>query len=426
MTSIDVHSPARLVVDLRAIRDNVAELARRASGARLLAVVKGDAYGHGLVPTARAALAGGATWLGTAQLAESLALRAAGIDVPVISWLHGPGADFARALEADVDLGVSAPWALAEIEAAAVATGRVARLHVKIDTGLGRNGAFGPSPDGTLGADARSLLEAAAAAEQRGTVRVVGLMSHFVESDAPGSPTIRAQQDVFERTDEFASGLGLAPQVRHMANSAATLTVPDSHYDLVRPGLAIYGLSPVPQVAGPAEYGLRPAMTFVADVANVKSVPAGQGVSYGHTYVTPGATRLALLPVGYADGVPRHASGSGPVLVGGLRTRLAGRVCMDQVVVDIGPPGEGAATVECGDEAVLFGDGANGGPTAQDWADAAGTISYEIVTRMSGRLPRVYLGADEVGMTGMTDSAGRAAAGVDAGSDAGAAAGADR
>lgn len=375
-------SPARITVDLGAIADNVAALRRRVEGTPVLAVVKADAYGHGLVPSARAALAGGATWLGTAQIAESLALRAAGIETAqarVLSWLYAPGAPFAAAIAADIDLGVAAPWALTEIAAAAAQLGGPARIHLKVDTGLVRNGAYGPGIP--------ALIEAAARAQDDGHVRVVGMMSHFARADEPGDPSIRLQQDRFEEACALADRAGLGIELRHLANSAATLLEPSARYDLVRPGLAIYGLTPVPQVGGPADFGLRPAMRVAVDVSLVKEVPAGQGVSYGHTYTTPGDTRVALLPIGYADGVPRAGSSCAPVSVAGHRLCVNGRVCMDQVVVDVGD-----LAVAPGDEAVLFGDAARGEPSAQDWADATDTISYEIVTRMSGRLPRVYVG----------------------------------
>lgn len=377
--------PARITVDLGAISDNVAAIRERVGATPVLAVVKADAYGHGLVPNARAALAGGATWLGTAQVAESLALRAAGIssqEARVLSWLYAPGAPFAEAIAADVDLGVAAPWALAEISSAARRLGRPARIHLKIDTGLARNGAFGAGVD--------ELIEAAARAQDAGHVRVVGVMSHFARADEPGDPSIRAQQDRFEEVCDLADRAGLGVEVRHLANSAATLLDPSARYDLVRPGLAIYGLSPVPQVGAPSDFGLRPAMRVAVDVSLVKEVPLGQGVSYGHTYTTAGATRVALLPIGYADGVPRAASSLGPILLAGTRLTISGRVCMDQIVLDIGD-----LPVSPGDEAVLFGDALRGEPTAQEWAAASGTIDYEIVTRMSGRLPRTYVGGRE-------------------------------
>ena len=384
--------PAEVVVDLAAVRANVATLRAAAGSAAVMAVVKADAYGHGLVPSARAAVAGGAGWLGVAQAGEALELRAAGLRVPVLAWLFAPGADLAPLVLADVDLSVSAPWALDQVVDAARRAGRAARVHLKVDTGLARGG--------STVADWDALVRLAAAAEASGEVEVVGVWSHMANADDPGHPTVRRQVEVFHDAVAAASRQGVRPELRHLANSAATLTSPDTHLDLVRPGLAVYGLSPVPQLAGPVELGLRPAMSLRARLALVKDVPAGQGVSYAHAYTTPVATTLGLVPLGYADGVPRHASGSGPVQVGGIRTSVAGRVCMDQFVVDLGP-GAGQR-VSAGDLAVLFGDGSDG-PTAQDWAEAAGTISYEVVTRTSGRLPRRYTGLEADERSGTVD-----------------------
>lgn len=372
---------ATVTIDLDAIRANVATLAECAGAAATMAVVKADAYGHGLVPVARAARAGGAQWLGTAVLAEALALRQAGDDGPILAWLAAPGEDWSAALQADVDVAAYSADQLTEIAAAARGAGRAARVHLKVDTGLGRGGVM-PADWPAVVAQARRL-------ESEGVVRAVGVWTHFAYADAPGHPTIAAQLGVFAEALAEAEAAGLRPEVRHTANSAATLTLPGSHYDLVRPGLAVYGLSPVPDVAGPEELGLRPAMRLEARVALVKHAPAGHGVSYGHTYTTTAATRLALVPLGYADGVPRHASGAGPIHVGGRTVPIAGRVCMDQVVLDVGD-----LDVRAGDPAVLIGDAGRGEPTAQDWAHAAGTISYEIVTRVSPRLPRRYLGAE--------------------------------
>jgi len=376
--------PARAVVDLAAIRANVRSLAAHAPTAQVMAVVKADAYGHGLLPVSRAAMEAGATWLGVAQLGEALELRAAGITARVLTWLYAPGAPLDQAVAADVDLSVAAPWALDEVVAAARAVGRTARVHLKVDTGLGRNGL---TPD-----QLPVVLDAALRAQAEGAVQVVGLWSHLAFADEPDHPTVHAQAEVFAEALALVEGRGARLEVRHLANSAATLTAPALHYDLVRPGIAVYGLSPVPQLGGPADFALTPAMTFEARLVTVKPVPAGQGVSYAHAYVTPGETTLGVVPVGYADGVPRHASGSaerpgGPLLVGGRRLSVAGRVCMDQVVVDLGPD----APEREGDRVELFGTGASGGPTAQDWADVAGTISYEIVTRVGGRVPRVHV-----------------------------------
>jgi alanine racemase len=377
--------PAEAVVDLDAVAGNVTALRERAGSAEVMAVVKADAYGHGLIPSAAAARAGGATWLGVAQLAEGLVLRASGDTGRMLSWLHVPGDRFADAITVDIDLSVSATWALDEIVAAARALGRTARVHLKIDTGLSRNGVTAADWDDVVAATLRAQAE--------GAVRLVGIWSHMIWADAPQHPSVLRQIELFGDAVRRAEAAGARLEVRHLANSAATLTTPAAHFDLVRPGLAVYGLSPVPDIAGPDGYGLRPAMTLHAQLALVKRVPAGSGVSYGHAYTTDRETLLALVPLGYGDGIPRAATNRGPVAIGGRRHRIAGRVCMDQVVVDIGPD----ATAQEGDRAVLFGDAALGEPTAQDWAEAVDTISYEIVTRVGQRVPRRYVGAAALG-----------------------------
>ncbi|MGY1848917.1 MULTISPECIES: alanine racemase [unclassified Blastococcus] len=368
---------AEVVVDLDAIARNTAVLRERV-GRPLMAVVKADGYGHGLVPSARAALAGGADQLGVAVISEALALRAAGITAPVLAWLNGPGADVAAALTADVEVSVNAAWGLAEVVAAARATGRTARLHLFVDTGLSREGA--PV------AEWPALVAAAARAQADGDVVVVGLWSHLAYADAPTHPTIGAQVRVFEEAVAVARAAGLTDARRHLANSAATVALPGTWYDMVRPGVAVYGLDPLGGDA--ADHGLRPAMTVRARVALTKRVAAGAGVSYGHTYATPAETTLALVPVGYADGVPRAAGNSAPVLAAGTQRTIAGRVCMDQFVLDVGDD-----TIAAGDEVVLWGPGDGGEPTAQQWADAVGTIHYELVTRIGGRFTRRYVGS---------------------------------
>ncbi|MFI5620660.1 alanine racemase [Streptomyces sp. NPDC051567] len=365
-------------IDLDAVRGNVRTLRERAPRAELMAVVKSNAYGHGAVECATAAQQAGATWLGTATPGEALALRAAGVGGRLLCWLWTPGGPWREAIEADIDVSVSGMWALDEVREAARAAGRTARVHLKADTGLGRNGC---QP-----ADWAELVGAAVAAQAEGTVRVTGVWSHFACADEPGHPSVALQLAAFRDLLAHAEKEGVDPEVRHLANSPATLTLPESHFDLVRTGIALYGISPAPELGTSAELGLRPAMTLKASLALVKTVPAGHGVSYGHHYTTGAETRLGLIPVGYADGIPRHASGRGPVLVGGKIRRVAGRVAMDQFVVDLGPGDlahEGATVV-------LFGDAARGEPTAEDWAEAADTIAYEIVTRIGGRVPRVY------------------------------------
>lgn len=367
-------------IDLDAIRDNVARLGELAGDADVMAVIKGDAYGHGLVPVARAALAGGATYLGIAQLGEAMAARVAGVTAPILTWLFPPGADLVSAVRADLTLSAGAPWALAEIAAAARATGQTARVHLKVDTGLGRGGAWRD--------DLAGMLVDAARLEAEGVLDVEGIFSHFAYADAPDHPTVRAQQETFGAILGDAERAGLRPRIRHLANSAATLTNPSARFDMVRPGVSIYGLSPVPDIGGPTHFGLREAMRVVARLINVKDCPPGQGISYGHQYTTKGDTRLGLVPLGYADGIPRHASGVGPMQVHGRRYTVAGRVCMDQMVLDLGAD----SPARSGDEVVLIGREADGEPTAQDWAAAIDTINYEIVTRLGPRVPRRYLG----------------------------------
>jgi alanine racemase len=373
-----MEGPARAGVELTAIRDNVALLRDHAGGAAVMAMVKADGYGHGAVPAARAALAGGATWLGVAILPEALALRAAGIEAPILVALGTPGEPYEQGVARDIDLTAGTAGLLEEIAAAAALAGKTARVHLKADTGMSRGGA-GPG-------DWPRLVDAALAAESAGRIKVAGLFSHFACADEPGHPSIRRQLGAFSDAVELAEKAGLRPEVRHLSNSAATLTLPEARFDLVRPGIAIYGHSPIPSAG---TFGLRPAMTLTARVALAKRVPAGSGVSYGHTYRTAAETTLALVPAGYGDGVPRHGSNRIEVLAAGRRRRVAGRVCMDQFVVDVGDD-----PIAAGDEVVLFGPGDRGEPTAQDWADAIGTISYEIVTRIGPRVPRAYEGPE--------------------------------
>jgi alanine racemase len=365
------------VIDLNAVRASTAELVRRAGPAAVMAVVKADGYGHGMLPCAQAALEAGATWLGVATPEEALMLRP-GIEVPILCWLAGADDDLAPLVEADIDLSASAPWMVEKLRAAAVRAGRPARVHLDADTGLNRAGA--------IAADWPGLVKAALAGVAEGTIEPVGVWSHFAIADSPQHPTVRGQLTRFKEALDVADRLGWHPQVRHLANSAATLSTPDAHFDLVRPGISIYGLSPGPEVGDAASLGLEPAMTLRAGVALMKRVPPGSGVSYGHRYTTSAETNLALVPLGYADGVPRHATNLAEVFIAGRRRRISGTVCMDQFVVDIGDD-----VVEPGDEVVLFGPGHRGEPTAQDWAEAIGTINYEIVTRVGARVPRTYL-----------------------------------
>ncbi|WP_229372012.1 alanine racemase [Umezawaea beigongshangensis] len=364
---------AEVRVDLTALEHNVALLARTAatSGSAVMAVVKADGYGHGAVQVARAALRAGATWLGACSLPEAVTLREAGITAPVLAWLDVPGEDVDLGVAAEVDVSVSSLRELHEVAAAARRAGTRGRVHLKIDTGLSRNGC---TPD--------LWPELVAEAATTPEVEVVAVWSHLACADELGHPSIDAQAARFATAHQQARAAGLNP-LRHIANSAAALTRPDLHFDLVRPGIAVYGLNPVP-----VEFDLRPVMSFHSTVVLVKRVAAGEAVSYGQIWTAPRDTTLALVPVGYADGVPRSLSGRMEVLLGGERRPVVGRICMDQLVVDCGDD-----VVREGDEVVLFGSGERGEPTAREWADSIGTIDYEIVTGMSRpRVRRTFTG----------------------------------
>ncbi|MEO3885976.1 alanine racemase [Nonomuraea sp. B5E05] len=369
-------TPAQARVDLAAIRHNVALLKERAGGAELMGAVKADAYGHGLVPSSEAVLEGGASRLGTAFIGEALALREGGVTAPILSWLVTPGEPLDEAVQADVELSASDEGMLGEIAAAARRTGRTAKLHLEADTGMSRGGCpLTAWP---------ALLAAALRLQAEGAVEIAGLWSHLACADIPGHPSVGRQLEAFEAALKLAEQAGAAGShvIRHIANSAATVTLPEARYDLVRPGIAIYGLSPIPELG---DFGLRQAMTLVAQAGLVKRVPEGSGVSYAHLYVTGRETTLGLVPLGYADGILRHATGKAEVLAGGRRRTIAGRVCMDQFMIDMGDD-----ALSAGDEIVVFGPGDEGEPTAQEWADNLGTITHEIVTRIGSRVPRVY------------------------------------
>ena len=366
---------AEIVVDLAAIRHNVRRL-REHTGVDSMTVVKADGYGHGMVEVARAARDAGSAWLGVATLDEALVLRAAGDHGRLLAWLTVPGEDYEAAIKADLDITAYSVAELDEIAAGAVATGLMARVQLKADTGLSRGGA--PMSTWT------EVVRAARAGEEAGHWRVTGIWSHFACSDEPAHPANDAQEAAFEEALEIASAAGLRPEVRHLANSAAAILRPSSRLDLTRIGLASYGLDPAP--GHTPDLGLVPAMTVRATLVMSKEIPAGAGVSYGHTWVADTDTTVGLVPVGYGDGVPRHASNSAEVLVAAKRRAIRGRVCMDQFVVELDgdlPAG--------GEDVVLFGPGRHGEPTAQDWAEASGTISYEIVTRIGGRMARRYV-----------------------------------
>ena len=365
-------------IDLGKLSQNVQTLKQKVNGAALMAVVKANAYGHGLVPSARAAKRGGADWLATALLSESIELRNAGVTGPILSWLNTPIDQFDLCIEKDIDLGVNSLESLEAISTAASIVGKPARLHVKVDTGLGRNGV-------TM-YDLPDLISALKQAQNSGTVNVVGVMSHFAYADEPNNSTIGEQVANFKIAVDALTDANFELEVKHLSNSAATLGLPDTYFNLVRPGVAIYGISPGPEVGLAPDHDLHPVMRLRAPIVLIKKVPAGTGVSYAHQYHTPSETRLALIPAGYADGIPRSASNKGPVSINGKKFKVAGRVCMDQLVVDIGD-----TPAAIGDDAIIFGDPANGEPDLNEWAQAADTINYEIVTRIGPRVHRNYL-----------------------------------
>ena len=368
------------VVDLDAIAHNVRVLREHAGSAQVMAVVKADAYGHGGPEVGRAALAAGAAELGVATIGEALDLRGAGIRAPVLAWLHPPGTDFAQALTADVQIGVSSARQIADLLDAVERTGRTAVVTIKVDTGLNRNG--------VSAREYPEVLDALARAVAADAVRVRGIMSHLASGDEPDNPINDLQAQRFSAMLDQARSRGVDFEVAHLSNSPSAMTRPDLGFDMVRPGVAVYGLSPIPELG---DMGLRPAMTLRCPVAMVKRLSAGEGVSYGHAWIADSDTTVALIPLGYADGVFRALGGRIDVLINGRLRRSVGRMCMDQFVVEIGPD----ADVAEGDEAILFGPGLDGETTAQDWAETLGTIHYEIVTSPRGRVRRTYVGGDD-------------------------------
>ena len=411
---------SRAVIDLEAVAHNGRRLAQVA-GVPWMAVVKADAYGHGLGPIALTALSVGASWLGVAQLAEALALRAlldeADVDRPagepsgqaprILTWLL-PVMDPARAaaedsplraaLAADLDLSVSTLPQLEALSAAARVQATTARLHLKVDTGMSRGGA--------MVEDLPALAAALRQAEDEGVVDVVGLWSHLSRADEPTSGSTEQHLERYRQAEQIVQEAGLSPSIHHLAATGGLLWHPEARMDLVRAGIGLYGLSPDPSVATSSELGLQPAMRLESALVQVKRIDAGQAVSYGGTWCAPTDRWVGLVPLGYSDGIPRAAGSTGPVGVGGLMSSIVGRVCMDQVVIDLGPARDetGAllpAPAQVGDTAVLWGApdavGQEAVPTADEWAQACGTINYEIVTRLGARVPRCYVGAEAGG-----------------------------
>ncbi|MGC5290552.1 alanine racemase [Micromonospora sp. DT231] len=369
---------AEAVVDLGAIADNVRAITSL-TGTDLMAVVKADGFGHGAVQVARAALRAGARWLGVTSAAEALALRTAGVTAPTLSWLHRPNDDFGALLTAGIDVGVSTTTHLHAVVDAVHLLGVPAMVQLKADTGLSRNGAAGD--------DWPELVRWARKYEREGAIRVRGVWSHLIDADLPGAPELGRQVAAFEEALRVTRSAGLDPDLVHLANSAAALSAPRTRYDLCRIGIALYGVDPF-GASGPGEFGLTPAMTVRTSVVNVKRVPAGTSVSYGPDHVTGAPTTLALLPLGYADGLPRVTGGRAEVWLGGRRCPVVGRVAMDQCVVDAGDQ-----PVTIGDPVVVFGpgEGDQAPPTVVEWARWADTNPHEILTGIGPRVARDHL-----------------------------------
>jgi alanine racemase len=370
---------ASALIDLDAFVANIEALRAHVTPAAVMVVVKADAYGHGMIECARVAREAGADWLGVATPEEALELRAAGDRGRLLAWLYGPDTDLGPLVAADVDVSAQSPEQIARIVAGAGIAERRARVHLKIDTGLSRNGATAE--------DWPAVCRAARHGEQVGALEVVGVWSHLAAADEPGATSVADQRNAYEIANRVAFDAGLTPSVRHLSNSAGALLWPQARYDLVRIGIAAYGIDPDPGVAARAGVRLRPVMRLRAQLANVKVVGAGIGVSYGHTWHAGVATTLGLVPLGYGDGIPRHAGNTAEVAWRGGRAAVRGRICMDQFVIELGDAGTRA---EVGEEVTLFGSGDHGEPTAADWAAWCGTIGYEIVTRIGARVPRIY------------------------------------
>lgn len=362
---------AEVVVDLDAIAHNTRVLAGTAGP--LMAVVKAGGFGHGAPAVARTALRSGATWLGVATAAEALSLRAQGITAPTLFWLYPPAETFEEVLEAGIDVSVATLRSLETIAESADRTGTVARVHLKVDTGMSRGGA--------IPAEWAELFDWARKFENTGSLRVRGLWTHLANSEEPADPGLHAQLRRFVVARDAARAAGLQPEIVHAGNSAAALQLPEARFDLVRVGIALYGIEPIPG----RSFGLRPAMTVRAPVVLTKRVPPGTGVSYGPDFHTDRETTLALVPLGFADGVPRQSNGHGQFQVRGVRCPVAGRVSMDQVVLDVGD-----LPVQPGDQAVMFGPGDDGEPTAGDWAAWSGTNANHILTGIGERVVRRY------------------------------------
>ncbi len=370
-------SRASAEINLSAIADNL-KLIQGKTNAQVLAVVKADAYGHGLIQVGKAAEAAGANWLGTALLEEGIALRNSGVKVPIISWLTPLGENFKTAINLDIDLSISSIELLTEVISAGKVVKKIPRVHIEVDTGMSRGG---------VGDDWQLFLTELSKSVKANEINIIGIWSHFARADEPGQAMNQEQLNTFEDRIKSASDVGIKPEFIHIANSAAALTNNGAHKNIIRWGIGLYGLSPdINNLGDSKSLKLKPAMRLKAKLHLVKAVKAGVSVGYGGTAITKSDTKLGVVTLGYADGVPRNANNLAGVFVDGKRAPLIGRVSMDQFVVDLGIN----SSAKTGDEVIVFGDGSSGEYTADEWAKASGTINYEIVTRIGSRVPRIY------------------------------------
>ena len=370
-------SRASAEINLSAITQNF-KLIKSRTTADVLAVVKADAYGHGLIPVSKALEEAGADWFGTALLEEAINLRKAGILKPIISWLTPLGEDFKSAIDLDIDLGIPSIDLLDEVIKTASLTGKTARIHLEIDTGMSRGGVL---------SEWDQLIKSVLVGVNLKQLKVIGIWSHFARADEPDELMNQEQLSLFEEKVNQAKAAGIDAQLIHIANSAALFTNRSAHKNIIRSGIALFGLSPdVKTIGDSSSLGLKPAMKLKAKLNLVKEVKAGSSVGYGGTAVLKSDTKLGVVALGYADGIPRSTNNLAGVFVDKKRAPIIGRVSMDQFVVDLGI----TSTAKTGDEVIVFGDGSNGEYTVDEWAKAANTINYEIITRIGPRVPRIY------------------------------------
>jgi len=370
-------SRASAEINLSAITQNFKSIKSRTT-ADVLAVVKADAYGHGLIPVSKALEEAGADWFGTALLEEAINLRKAGILKPIISWLTPLGEDFKSAIDLDIDLGIPSIDLLDEVIKAASLTGKTARIHLEIDTGMSRGGVL---------SEWDQLIKSVFVGVNLKQLKVIGIWSHFARADEPDELMNQEQLSLFEEKVNQAKAAGIDAQFIHIANSAALFTNKIAHKNIIRSGIALFGLSPdIKTIGDSSSLGLKPAMKLKAKLNLVKEVKAGSSVGYGGTAVLKSDTKLGVVALGYADGIPRSTNNLAGVFVDKKRAPIIGRVSMDQFVVDLGI----TSTAKTGDEVIVFGDGSSGEYTVDEWAKAANTINYEIITRIGPRVPRIY------------------------------------